>query len=340
MSGGVDSSAAAVVLLSQGYDVAGVTLSLCGNNDEKNSADSNNVCNKLGIPHFNADLKNEFNNFVISDFINQYINGKTPNPCIECNRNIKFGKMIDIAEGCGYDKIATGHYVRIKKDENGRYLLLKATDLSKDQSYVLYMLTQEQLSRCVFPLGEFTKPQIRDIAQKSDLINADRPDSQDICFVLDGDYADFIEKNSNFLSEPGNYVDVNGNVLGEHKGVIHYTIGQRKGLGIALGKPAFVIDKNSDTNCVVIGDEEHLFKKEIIVEKVNFIPFDELKQEMRVEAKLRYRHNPQPAMIIPVDKDKVKLIFDEPQRAPSPGQAAVFYDGDVVVGGGTIVSGK
>lgn len=336
MSGGVDSSVTAQLLIEEGFETAGATLCLCGINDEQNCSDAAQVCEKIGIPHYVFDLKEDFNKYVISDFTQQYINGKTPNPCIECNRNIKFGKMIDIAIEYGYEKIATGHYARVE-ERNGRYLLLRAKDATKDQSYVLYMLSQEQLSHCVFPLGELSKSEVREIAQKNGFINAQRPDSQDICFVPDGDYAGFIENNTGFTSVEGDYVDICGNVLGKHKGVIHYTIGQRKGLGIALGKPAFVIDKNSPTNSVVLGDEEHLFKTEVIVENVNFIPFDELKCEQRVTAKLRYRHNAQPAVIIPDGENRVKIIFDEPQRAPSPGQAAVFYDGDIVVGGGTII---
>lgn len=336
MSGGVDSSVTAQLLIEEGFETAGATLCLCGINDEQNCSDAAQVCAKIGIPHYVFDLKEDFNKYVISDFTQQYINGKTPNPCIECNRNIKFGKMIDIAIEHGYEKIATGHYARVE-ERNGRYLLLRAKDDTKDQSYVLYMLSQEQLSHCVFPLGELSKSEVREIAQKNRFINAQRPDSQDICFVPDGDYAGFIENNTGFTSVEGDYVDICGNVLGKHKGVIHYTIGQRKGLGIALGKPAFVIDKNSPTNSVVLGDEEHLFKTEVIVENVNFIPFDELKCEQRVTAKLRYRHNAQPAVIIPDGENRVKIIFDEPQRAPSPGQAAVFYDGDIVVGGGTII---
>lgn len=336
MSGGVDSSVTAQLLIEEGFETAGATLCLCGINDEQNCSDAAQVCEKIGIPHYVFDLKEDFNKYVISDFTQQYINGKTPNPCIECNRNIKFGKMIDIAIEHGYEKIATGHYARVE-ERNGRYLLLRAKDDTKDQSYVLYMLSQEQLSHCVFPLGELNKSEVREIAQKNGFINAQRPDSQDICFVPDGDYAGFIENNTGFTSVEGDYVDICGNVLGKHKGVIHYTIGQRKGLGIALGKPAFVIDKNSPTNSVILGDEEHLFKTEVIVENVNFIPFDELKCEQRVTAKLRYRHNAQPAVIIPDGENRVKIIFDEPQRAPSPGQAAVFYDGDIVVGGGTII---
>lgn len=336
MSGGVDSSATAVILKNQGYSVKGVTLSLCGEDNEKNISDAKSVCEKLGIEHLEADLKKEFEEFVITDFINQYINGKTPNPCLECNKHIKFGKMLDLAINYGCDKIATGHYARITKNADGRYLLLRAKHIEKDQSYVLYGLTQHQLSHTVFPLGEYTKDEVRETARENDLICADRPDSQDICFVPDGDYAAFIEKFSGFVSEKGKYIAVDGKVLGDHQGVIHYTIGQRKGLGIALGKPQFVIDKNPTDNTVVLGDEEHLFKREVLVSNVNFIPFDSLREEMRVTAKLRYRHKDQPATIYP-DGENVKIIFDKPQRAPSPGQAAVFYDGDVVVGGGIII---
>jgi len=336
MSGGVDSSVSAPLLLKEGYEVAGVTLLLCKGAEETNSADAKAVCDRLDIEHFTFDLQKEFSDFVISDFTSQYINGKTPNPCLVCNKYIKFGEMIKIAEANGYDKIATGHYARIK-EENGRYLLLRAKDLSKDQSYVLYMLTQNQLSKSVFPLGEYEKSEIREMAQNNGFINANRPDSQDICFVPDGDYASFIEQNTGFMSQEGDYVDINGSVLGKHKGVIHYTLGQRKGLGIALGKPQFVIDKNSESNRVVLGDEEHLFSKEVWVKEVNFIPFDKLEKEMRVTAKLRYRHNAQPATIYPLENDGVKIVFDQPQRAASPRQAAVFYDGDIVVGGGIIV---
>lgn len=337
MSGGVDSSAAAIYLKEQGFEVGGATLILCGDDSGKNAEDAKNVCEKIGIEHFSFDLKNEFSHFVVDDFVRQYIEGKTPNPCIECNKHIKFGKMIELALEKGYDKIATGHYAKIEKDSSGRFLLKKAKDEAKDQSYVLYNLTQEQLSRLVLPLGEYTKSEIRQKAEEAGFSNANRPDSQDICFVPDGDYASFIEKRIGIKAETGDYVDINGNVLGQHKGVIRYTLGQRKGLGIALGKPAFVIDKNSQTNRVVLGDEEHLFKTKVEVKDVNFIPFDKLEGEMRVTAKLRYRHSAQQALIKPNGEQGVIIEFDEPQRAPSPGQAAVFYDGDIVVGGGIIV---
>ncbi len=337
MSGGVDSSVTAKLLLDKGYITAGVTLELCDGENDRNIKDARAVCDKMDIAHYSVNLRNEFSKYVIGDFIGQYKKGNTPNPCIVCNRHIKFGAMLDTALSMGFDKIATGHYARIKRNENGRYLLLKALDESKDQSYVLYGLSQNQLKHVLFPLGELTKTEVRDIAVNEGFINADRPDSQDICFVLDGDYASFIEKADNYVAPRGNYIDINGNVLGEHKGIIHYTLGQRKGLGIALGKPAFVIDKNAQTNDVIIGDEEHLFKKEVIVTDVNFIPFDSLNSEMCVTAKLRYRHKAAKAKISPLEDGNVKIMFDEPQRAASPGQAAVFYDGETVLGGGTII---
>lgn len=349
MSGGVDSSVCAALLKEAGYNVSGVTLRLYDGEDYNagltktccslsDVEDARAVCVRLGIPHYAFNFKESFEKEVISDFINEYINGRTPNPCIECNRKIKFDKMLRRAETLGYDKIATGHYARVKKAENGRYLLCRPTDINKDQTYVLYSMTQEELSKTLFPLGDLTKPQVREIAEKHGFVNATKPDSQDICFVPDGDYAGFIERATGKTAAAGDFTDENGNRLGEHKGIIRYTIGQRKGLGIALGKPRFVIEKNAENNTVILGDEERLFCRKVLVDRLNFIPFDTLENEMRVTAKLRYRHLAQPAVIKP-DGDNVIIEFDEPQRAPSPGQAAVFYDGDAVVGGGTIVKG-
>ena len=336
MSGGVDSSATALILKEKGYSVTGLTLKLCKEDKEQDISDAKAVCEKLGIEHLTFDLKKEFKEKVIDEFINQYKIGLTPNPCLECNKYIKFGKMLDLALEKGFDKIATGHYARVEKSGD-RFILKKATDESKDQSYVLYSLTQHQLSHLLLPLGNLSKPQIRSLAEEKGLVNANRPDSQDICFVPDGDYAAFIEETDGFASEKGNYVDINGNVLGLHQGVINYTIGQRKGLGIALGKPQFVIDKDAETNTVILGDEEYLFKTEVLVKKPNFIPFDKLEEAMRVSAKLRYRHRAESATIYPLENGNVKIVFDRPQRAPSSGQAAVFYDGDTVVGGGKII---
>lgn len=336
MSGGVDSSTAALLLKEQGYDVTGLTLKLCKEDKEQDLADAKAVCEKIGINHITLDLKNEFYEKVISAFINDYKNGLTPNPCLECNKYIKFGIMLDFALKNGFQKIATGHYARVEQ-LGDRFILKKATDISKDQSYVLYSLTQHQLSRLLLPLGNLSKSEIREKAEESGLVNANRPDSQDICFVPDGDYASFIEKTDGFVSQKGDYVDINGTFLGKHEGVINYTIGQRKGLGIALGKPQFVIDKNAQTNTVILGDEEHLFKTEVLVKDVNFIPFGRLEKEMNVKAKLRYRHKESPCVISPLENGKVKIVFSDPQRAPSAGQAAVFYDGDTVVGGGKII---
>jgi tRNA-specific 2-thiouridylase len=339
MSGGVDSSVCATLLKKQGFLVGGVTLNLVEGFDESSVTDAKAVCDKLDIPHFTVNLQEEFKNRVIADFNDEYIKGNTPNPCIVCNKYIKFGEMLKIARESGYSKIATGHYAQIKKDDNGRYLLCKAQDITKDQTYVLYCLSQEQLASVEFPLGKLSKAQVREIAENENLINAKRKDSQDICFVPDGDYASFIERTAGYFSKSGDYVNREGKKIGEHKGVIHYTIGQRKGLGIALGKPAFVISKDSQTNKVVLGDEEFLFYKKVLVTNVNFIPFDKLENEMRVSAKLRYSQKEQPAIIKPLENGDVLVEFDTPQRAPSSGQAAVFYDGDIVVGGGKIVNG-
>ncbi|MBR4123514.1 MAG: tRNA 2-thiouridine(34) synthase MnmA [Clostridia bacterium] len=336
MSGGVDSSVTAKLLIDMGYTVAGMTLTLCENDNENSIRDAKSVCDKLGIEHYVFDLRKEFQDFVIKDFIEEYKNGNTPNPCIVCNKYIKFGAMLKKADDLGFDKIATGHYARICY-ENDRYILKKAKDLAKDQSYVLYNLTGEKLSKVLFPLGDYTKSEIREIAVENGFVNADRPDSQDICFVPDGDYASFIEKKDNFVSQKGEYVDINGKVLGMHNGVIHYTLGQRKGLGIALGKPQFVIDKNPYTNRVILGDEEHLFKTAVRVKNVNFIPFESLNGEMQVFTKLRYRHNAAESKIKTLENGDIEIIFKEPQRAASPGQSAVFYDGDIVVGGGIII---
>lgn len=339
MSGGVDSSVCAALLKQQGFTVGGVTLNLNDSFDIENIDDAKAVCDKLDIEHFSAELKDDFKNMVIDDFINEYINGRTPNPCIVCNKYIKFGKMLDLAQELGYDKIATGHYAQICKSENGRYLLCKAEDVTKDQTYVLYCLTQEQLSKAQFPLGSLSKAQVREFAEQNNLVNAKKKDSQDICFVPDGDYAAFIERTAGYISQKGNYLNRDGQKIGEHNGVIHYTIGQRKGLGIALGKPAFVISKDAQDNTVVLGDEEFLFYKKVLVSETNFIPFDCLDNEMKVTAKLRYSQKEQPAVIKPLENGDVLIEFETPQRAPSAGQAAVFYDGDTVVGGGTIIKG-
>lgn len=343
MSGGVDSAVTAA-LVSKSADSAGITLRLYdGDNPEliqkfdREALDAADVCKKLGIPHSVLDLKDGFFRLVINNFIDEYIAGRTPNPCIQCNIHIKFGAMLDYAEKNRFDSIATGHYARIERSGE-RYLLKKAKDTTKDQSYVLYGLSQSQLSRTVLPLGDYTKAEARELAEDLNLCVARKSDSQDICFVPDGDYAAFISNATGINFSAGNYLDLDGKVLGKHKGVIHYTIGQRKGLGIALGKHAFVLSKNADTNEVVLGDEEHLFYKKVEVKNVNLIAADSL-DGVKACGKLRYRHTEQPCIIHQTAKDSVILEFDTPQRAPSAGQAAVFYDGDTVLGGGTIVKG-
>lgn len=334
MSGGVDSSAAAALLCAQA-EVLGITLSLCGEN-KTDARDARLVCDKLSIEHKLLDLRDEFNTRVIDNFINEYIKGRTPNPCIQCNRHIKFGSMIRGAERLGCSKIATGHYAQIEQS-GGRFWLKKAADTAKDQSYVLYCLTPEQLSKTLLPLGAYTKAQIRELAESRGLITAHKSDSQDICFVPDGDYAAFIEKAMGTTFPEGDYVNQNGEVIGRHKGVINYTVGQRKGLGIAMGHPVFVTSKDADKNLVTIGEEEELFYSRVLVEDVNLIA--DLKDDTRAAAKLRYRHTEQPCNIHRVGEREVLLEFNEPQRAPAAGQSAVFYDGEYVLGGGIIVKG-
>ncbi|HBJ10108.1 MAG TPA: tRNA 2-thiouridine(34) synthase MnmA, partial [Ruminococcaceae bacterium] len=349
-SGGVDSSVAAA-LLAKDYDVIGVTLKLFSNEDIKldrrktccsldDIQDARSVAAKLGIDYFVYNFGDRFRECVIDRFNAAYMRGETPNPCIDCNRFIKFDALLKRAQVLERDYVATGHYARREQDaQTGKFLLKKGLDSSKDQSYVLYSLTQEQLSHTLFPLGGFTKHEIRKIADGLGFVNADKPDSQDICFVPDGDYAGFIERYTGKNSPHGSFISENGDILGEHKGVIRYTVGQRKGLGIALGKHAYVLKKDPESNTVTLGDEDGLFYKYVTVSNLNFIPFDTLTDEMRVTAKLRYRHKEQPAVIRPCDNGTVIIEFDEPQRAPSPGQAAVFYSGETVVGGGTIVKG-
>jgi len=352
MSGGVDSSVAAVLLRDQGYDVCGATLKLFSDEDVLTSCsrtrtccsledveDARSVCHKLGIDHFVFNFKETFQNEVIQKFKRSYEEGMTPNPCIDCNRYVKFSKLIQRALLMGKDYIATGHYARIEYDDiSGRYLLKRAVDLSKDQSYVLYVLSQHDLSKTLLPLGGMFKSQVRKIAEERDLINARKPDSQDICFVKDGDYAGFLENMMGVQSKKGYFVDREGRVLGEHKGIIHYTVGQRKGLGIALGKPAYVISKNKDYNTVTLGREEDLYSKTLKASDINMIALEKLTAPMKVTAKTRYSQKETEATIYPEGEDLIVVEFAHKQRAITPGQAVVFYDGDIVVGGGTIVS--
>lgn len=347
MSGGVDSSVAAYLMLKRGYDCTGVTLKLFDNDEsaaEKtccsldDTEDARSVCLKLGIPHYVYNFKDIFDEKVVGRFIAAYETGATPNPCIDCNRFIKFGKLFQRAEELGFDCVVTGHYASVEYNENeNRYLLKKAPDINKDQSYVLYSLTQRQLAKTVFPLGEMTKEQVRALAEEMGFINARKHDSQDICFVPDGDYARFIEEYTGKSYPGGDFVDESGKVLGRHKGIIRYTVGQRKGLGLALPQPMYVKEKNLEENKVVLCPNSELFSRELLAGELNLIAFDKIEQPLRVSARVRYNQKEQPATVYQLDGSTIRVVFDEPQRAISKGQAVVLYDGDYVLGGGTIL---
>ena len=340
MSGGVDSSVAAKVLIEQGYCCEGAIMCLhhgsTSVNENTDISDAKNICDNLGIAFNVLDKRAEFKEKVVNSFINDYFAGLTPNPCVVCNKTMKFGSFLQSANALGCQKIATGHYARIVyNSKTNRYELLRAKDETKDQSYFLYFLSQEVLAKTLFPLGEYTKAEIRQMAQNSDFENAHKKDSQDICFVPDGNYAEFIQNNCGKGLESGVFTDKNGKVLGENKGIIHYTIGQRKGLGIALGKPQFVLSKNAQNNTIVLGDEQDLFYKYVKVNNVNFISVPDITEPTKAEVKLRYAAKPQPATIRKTEGGVI-VEFEEPQRAPSAGQAAVFYVNDSVLGGGII----
>jgi tRNA-specific 2-thiouridylase len=350
MSGGVDSSVAAKILVDQGHEVAGVTLKLFSNEDivcAENATrtccalsdveDAKNVAYKLGIEHFVFNFRELFAETVIKRFVDSYLEGKTPNPCIDCNRFIKFDKLIERAVLLGYDAVATGHYAAVRQNpETGRWLLDRGRDRSKDQSYVLYSLTQDQLARTLFPLGGMDKTDVRKIAEDSGLINARKPDSQDICFVPGGDYAAFIEKAAPGSSRPGKFLDVTGREIGEHRGVTRYTIGQRRGIAQAFGKPMYVVAKDAKANTVTLGENADLMSQSLVARDVNLIAFDRLDSPMRVTAKIRYNQTEQAATIAPGPDGSILVDFEEPQRAVAEGQAVVFYSGDTVIGGGTI----
>ena len=350
MSGGVDSSLAAKLTIDAGYECIGCTMKLYDNEDAGVSRaksccslddveDARSVAYKLGMPFYVLNFTDDFREKIIGKFVRCYECGMTPNPCIDCNRYMKFDKLYERAKLLGCDKIVTGHYARIER-EDGKYVLKKALDASKDQSYVLYSLTQDQLAHTLFPLGALKKSGVRAIAAENGFVNADKPDSQDICFVPDGDYARVIELHTGKKAPEGDYTDKDGNVLGRHKGITHYTIGQRKGLGIALGEPAYVTAIDPEKNTVVLGRHEDLFSKEMTVTDVNFISGDPLESELRCCVMIRYRRKEEQATLVPLENGDIKVIFDDPQRAVTPGQAAVFYDGDIVLGGGTIIRRK
>lgn len=348
MSGGVDSSVAAYLLKKQGYNVIGVTMQIWQDEDTQITSENGGCCgltavddarrvaSRLDIPYYVMNFKDEFKKHVIDYFVDEYKNGRTPNPCIACNRYVKWEALLNRCMSIGGDYIATGHYARVIRLDNGRYTLKVAKGVAKDQTYALYNLTQEQLSRTLMPVGEYSKDEIRDIAKEIGLLVANKPDSQDICFIPEGDYADYLEKEAGLCLPPGNFVDVNGNVIGRHKGIIHYTIGQRKGLGLSMGHPVFVADIRPDTNEVVIGENEDIFSDRLIADKVNFMSVDKLDKPMKVIAKIRYAHKGTSCTISMLDDNRVEVVFDEPVRAITKGQAVVFYENDYIVGGGVI----
>lgn len=341
MSGGVDSSVSAVLLKESGYEVVGTTMELFAGSSCCNTntyLDAKNVCNQIGIPHFIFDFKNEFRKYVIDDFINCYANCKTPNPCIECNKYMKFGLMFEKAKELGCNYIATGHYAKTEYSEKyERWVLKKSNAGKKDQSYVLWNIPKELLSHILFPLSDFeSKDQIREIAKQRELKTASKPDSEDICFVPDGNYKKFLENNSDIKPREGNIVNKQGKILGKHTGLYNYTIGQRKGLGISNPVPLFVLGFNSEKNEVIVGEEHELYQKEIFVTDINLLLVDEINEWTEVEVKTRYSSKVAKAKIKQENK-LIKVIFEEPQRAITPGQSAVFYIGDIVLGGGKIL---
>lgn len=343
MSGGVDSSVAAMLCIKAGYECEGATMRLyvnrhcdkpCGTDED--ITDAKKIAERLSINHRVLDFTADFGREIITRFIGAYESGATPNPCIECNRRIKFGRLLEVMTSADFDYIATGHYARIEK-ENGRFLLRKAVDERKDQSYVLYSLTQEQLAHTLLPLGAYTKSEIRAIAEENGFVTARKQDSQDICFVPDGDYAHFIEQYTGRRYPEGDFVDREGRRLGTHKGIIRYTIGQRKGLGLALPAPMYVCEKDVENNRVVLCSNDGLFSRELTVGDLNWIAFDSPPAKFRANVKVRYNQKEQPADITSLPDSTVKIVFDTPQRAIAKGQAAVLYDGDTVLGGGTIL---
>ncbi|HNY21613.1 MAG TPA: tRNA 2-thiouridine(34) synthase MnmA [Treponemataceae bacterium] len=352
MSGGVDSSVAAKLLIDQGHEVAGATMKLFSNEDIvlcddatrtccalSDVEDARRVADKLGIEHFVYNFRDLFAEKVIGHFVDSYLEGKTPNPCIDCNRWLKFDKLIERATLLGFDAVATGHYSIITREPaTGRYVLRRGVDRSKDQSYVLYSLTQAQLARTLFPLGELDKATVRKIAEEAGLVNARKPDSQDICFVPGGDYPAFIDKAAPGRVIPGDFIDLAGKVIGKHKGVAHYTIGQRRGIAAAFGKPMYVVAKNATDNTVTLGEDKDLMSTSLVANDVNLISVERLDGPMNVTVKIRYNQNEQEATVTPLADGEIRVDFAQPQRAVTEGQAVVLYSGDAVVGGGTIVS--
>ena len=349
MSGGVDSSVAAWLLKEQGYDVIGVTMQIWQEEEKDDQEENGGCCGlsavedarrvaaSLEIPYYVMNFRQDFKERVIDYFIGEYQQGRTPNPCIACNRYVKWEALLKRSLDIGADYIATGHYARIDQLENGRYAVRTSQTAAKDQTYALYNLTQEQLSRTKMPVGDYTKEEIRKMAEKIGLRIADKPDSQDICFVPDGDYTSYIEANSVKKIEPGNFVLSDGTVVGQHKGIIHYTVGQRKGLGLSLGHPVFVLEIRPETNEVVVGSNEESMSHYVRANQVNFMSVEDLPEKKRVWAKIRYNHKGAWCTVEKTGEDEILCTFEEPQRAITPGQAVVLYEGEYVLGGGTII---
>lgn len=339
MSGGVDSSVAVRLMQEQGEDCVGVTMSLFPKNAGDHTDDTaaaRAVAERLGVPFYVEDYQEEFKKEIIDSFVQAYLHGRTPNPCIVCNKKLKFGKLMERAAQLGCDKVVTGHYAQIEKDSD-TYLLKKAEDRNKDQSYMLYRLSQEQLEKSRFPLGAYQKTEIREMAKAWGFVNARQKDSQDICFVPDGDYARVIEEYTKEGSRPGPFVDTEGVAIGTHRGIIHYTVGQRRGLGIAAQEPLYVCRIDPEQNTVVLGYREKLFSRELDTEEFNWITGSIPTQPVRCRAKIRYHHEEELCTVYPEGDASAHIVFDMPQRAITPGQSVVLYDGDFVLGGGTIL---
>lgn len=349
MSGGVDSSVAACLLKEQGYDVIGVTMQIWQEEDsctvEENGGccglsaveDARRVAWTLGIPYYVMNFRKEFQKNVIDYFVAEYLHGRTPNPCIACNRYVKWEALLERSLEIGADYIATGHYARISQLPNGRYTIRNSVTAAKDQTYALYNLTQFQLSKTLMPIGDYAKDEVRKIAEDRGLTVAKKKDSMEICFVPDNDYAGFIQRETDYIPKEGNFVDIHGNVIGKHKGIIHYTVGQRKGLGLAMGHPVFVTEIRPDANEVVIGENADVFASKLYANKLNFMAAEAFTGDVRAKAKIRYSHAGADCTVRMINEDTLECVFDEPQRAVTPGQALVLYDGEYVLGGGTII---
>lgn len=337
MSGGVDSSVSAYILKEKGYEVCGLTLDLLEESNLSAINDAKAVAEKLGIKHIVLNLSKEFNQNIIKYFISEYQSGRTPNPCVMCNKKIKFGMLLDYALENGFDYVATGHYANVVYDKDLNRWLLKKSAAAKDQSYFLYKLNQHQLSHILFPLEDHQKSYVREIAKRLNLPVAEKSESQDICFIPNGNHTEFILNNSKLKLPKGNFLDKQGNILGRHKGLINYTVGQRKGLGISAAHPLYVEKIDSKTNSVILCGPDEGYTSEIKIKDVNFIKYDNPTEPIKARVKIRYRATPTPCTVFPLDENEARIVFDSPQRFPAPGQSAVFYDDEeIVVGGGTI----